>query len=54
VNKINILVKALMIERSKNSESEIKMNIFKKEYVQKVKNIQTLMQEHEQLIEQVV
>ena len=36
-----------MIERSKNSESDIKIFIFKREYTQKVKHIQTLMQEHE-------
>lgn len=42
MNKVNILVKALMIERCKNSESEIKIAIFKREYIQKVKDIQNV------------
>jgi len=41
-NKINILLKALIIERNKNHEMQIKVEILKKEYVQKVKIISTL------------
>ena len=36
VNKINILLKALMIERNKNSESGIKNQVMKREYITKV------------------
>jgi hypothetical protein len=32
-NKINILLKALIIERNKNHEMNIKVEILKKEYV---------------------
>lgn len=39
VNKINILLKALMIERNKNNEMGIKNSIMKREYVNKVKCI---------------
>jgi len=39
VNKINILLKALMIERNKNSEFGIKNSIMKREYINKVKTI---------------
>ena len=36
MNKINILLKALMIERNRNAESEIKIEILKREYTLKV------------------
>lgn len=39
VNKINILLKALMIERNKNQEYEVKNSIMKREYINKVKTI---------------
>lgn len=39
VNKINILLKALMIERNKNQEFGIKNSIMKREYINKVKTI---------------
>ena len=42
VNKVNILIKALMIEQCKNFENEIKIGIFKREYIQKVKHIQNV------------
>lgn len=53
VNKINILLKALIVERNKNRELHIKVEVLKKEYVQKVKIISTLQGEAEQLIDQV-
>ena len=53
VNKINILLKALMIERNKNSELGIKNQIMKREYVTKVKCIAAIQDENEQLIEKV-
>jgi len=37
VNKINILLKALMIERNKNSEHKIREEVMKREYTEKVK-----------------
>ena len=46
-NKINILLKALIIERNKNHEMQIKVEVLKKEYVQKVKMISTLQGEAE-------
>ena len=52
-NKINILLKALIIERNKNHEMIIKVEVLKKEYIQKVKIISTLQGEAEQLIDQV-
>lgn len=52
-NKINILLKALIIERNKNHELQIKVEVLKKEYVQKVKIIANLQGEAEQLIDQV-
>ena len=52
-NKINILLKALIIERNKKHEMNIKVEILKKEYVQKVKLIANLQGEAEQLIDQV-
>lgn len=39
VNKINILLKALMIERNKNSELNIKNGVLRREYINKVKGI---------------
>lgn len=39
VNKVNILLKALMIERNKNEEFGIKNSIMKREYINKVKTI---------------
>lgn len=46
-NKINILLKALIIERNKNHEMIIKVEVLKKEYIQKVKIISTLQGEAE-------
>ena len=53
VNKINILLKALIIERNKNQEMQIKIEILKREYIQKVKLIASMQGETEQLIDQV-
>jgi hypothetical protein len=53
VNKINILLKALMIERNKNSEVSIKNGVMKREYINKVKAIANIQEENEQLIEKV-
>jgi hypothetical protein len=39
---MNILTKALFIERIKNSENEIKLNILKREYTLKVKLLQNM------------
>ena len=36
---MSILLKALIIERNKNQENEIKINILKREYIQKAKHI---------------
>ena len=52
-NKINVLLKALLIERNKNQENLIKMEILKREYTEKVKTIASLQTETEQLIDQV-
>lgn len=54
VNKINILLKALMIERNRNNENAIKMQVMRREYVQKAKHIQGIMGEKDQLIDKVV
>ena len=53
VNKINILLKALIIERNKNQEMTIKIEVLKREYIQKVKLISSMQGETEQLIDQV-
>jgi hypothetical protein len=42
VNKINILLKALIIERNKNQEMQIKVEVLKREYIQKVKLISSM------------
>ena len=42
-----------MIERNKNSESGIKNQVMKREYITKVKKIVELQDENEQLIEKV-
>ena len=36
VNKINILLKALMIERNKNDENRIRLAVMTREYTNKV------------------
>lgn len=54
VNKINILLKALMIERNRNNENAIKMQVLRREYTQKVKFIQGILGEKDQLIDKVV
>lgn len=51
VNKINILLKALMIERNRNGEGEIKNQIVKREYIKKAKFVGELQKENEELIE---
>ena len=50
-NKINILLKALIMERNKNQENQIKIEVLKNEYVEKVKTIASLQSETEQLID---
>lgn len=52
-NKINILLKALLFERNRNQENEVKMDILKREYTEKVKVIANMQTETEQLIDQV-
>jgi hypothetical protein len=47
VNKINILLKALMIERNKHSEDQIKNTVLKREYINKVKTIASTQEENE-------
>ena len=54
VNKINILLKALMIERNRNNENAIKTQVLRREYVSKVKFIQGILGEKDQLIDKVV
>lgn len=53
VNKINILLKALMMERNKNSEVEIKNSVMKREYINKCRRIKDINEENEELIEKV-
>lgn len=53
INKVNILLKALMIERNKNSECDVKVQVLKREYINKVKMIASMQSESEQLIDQV-
>ena len=53
MNKINILLKALMIERNKNIENDIKIQVIKKEYVSKVQHIASMIGENEELIDKV-
>ena len=50
-NKINILLKALIMERNKNQENQVKIEVLKNEYVEKVKTIASLQSETEQLID---
>lgn len=45
VNKINILLKALMIERNRNNENTIKMQVLRREYIQKAKFAQSIIGE---------
>ena len=52
-NKINVLLKALIMERNKNMESQVKIEVLKNEYVEKVKTVASLQSETEQLIDQV-
>ena len=52
-NKINILLKALMMERNKNFENGTKIDILKREYVNKVKLVSQQNKENEELIEKV-
>lgn len=52
-NKINILLKALILERNKNQEQSIKIDVLKKEYTEKVKLIASMQGETEELIDQV-
>lgn len=46
-NKINVLLKALLIERNKNQENVIKIEILKNEYTEKVKTIASMQNETE-------
>lgn len=52
-NKINILLKALLIERNKNQEHLVRMEVLKREYTEKVKLVASMQSESEQLIDQV-
>lgn len=55
-NKIQILLKALMIEREKNRENMIRLNVMKQQYIKKVqmvKDYKIEKDENEQLIEKV-
>lgn len=52
-NKINVLLKALLIERNKNQENLIKLDVMKGQYVEKVKLISTMQNESEQLVDNV-
>jgi len=47
MNKVNILLKALMIERNKNSEVDVKCQVLKREYINKVKMIASMQSESE-------
>ena len=44
---VNILLKALMIERNKSSECEVKVQTLKREYINKVKMIAGMQSESE-------
>ena len=52
-NKIQILLKALMMEREKNRENMIRLNVMKQQYIKKVQMVKSHMDESEQLIEKV-
>lgn len=54
VNNINLLLKALIIERNRGNENAVKLKVMKREYVAKVKQIHDLIEEREQLIERCV
>jgi hypothetical protein len=53
VNKINILLKALMMERNKNYESQVKIDILKREYEGKCRLIEEQNRDNDKLIEKV-
>lgn len=53
VNKINILMKALMIERNKNAEKQIREEVVFREYTDRVKTLAMLQNENDELIEKV-
>ena len=53
VNKIQILLKALMVEREKSRENSIKLKVMKQEYIKKVEYIVQLRKENEELIDKV-
>lgn len=53
VNKINILLKALMMERNKNYESQTRQEAMRQEYIGKVKQLAEITTENEELIEKV-
>ena len=52
-SKINILLKALILERNKNQEQQIKIDVLKREYTEKVKLIASMQGESDELIDQV-
>ena len=52
-NKINILLKALMIERYRNLEYAAKEQVLKTQYTEKVKKIKEIQTENDKLIDQV-
>ena len=47
VNNINLLLKALIIERNKGNENAVKLKVMKREYISKVKKIQSLNEERD-------
>ena len=54
VNNINLLLKALIIERNKGNENAVKLKVMKREYLSKVKKIQNLIDERDKLIDKCV
>ena len=52
-NKIQILLKALVIEREKNRENKIRLDIMKQQYIKRVQLVKEKMDENDELIEKV-
>ena len=53
INKIQILLKALVMEREKNRENGVRLSVMKREYIVKVQKIKALIDENETLLEKV-
>lgn len=53
INKIQILLKALVMEREKNRENGVRLSVMKREYILKVQKIKSLIDENETLLEKV-